>query len=82
MIEVKEKKLKADEMQDVLFKEEEIVRLKANNAKIISDECQKEIDKIQPELDRAVQVVKNIKKQDFDDLRGYNVAPLPIKYAL
>lgn len=58
-------------MQMVLSKEEEQVRIQAQGAKEIQDECQRQIDEIQPELNRAMEVVNNIKKQDLDDLKQY-----------
>ena len=76
------KKKEADKMQEILSKEEAEVAKKANESKMISDECQKQIDKIQPELDKARDIVEKINKKDFDDLKQYKQPPLPIKYAL
>ena len=82
MTQVAENKLEADKVHEIVTKDEEEAREKALKTKEISDECKREVDLIQPELDKARSIVEKISKKDFDDLRGYKQAPLPIQYAL
>lgn len=52
--------MEANIIQLMVAKEKKIALEKANKAKEIQDECQKEIDMIQPELDRAQEIVNKI----------------------
>lgn len=82
MKEVAEQKAKADVLKEAISKEEAIVQTAVNEAQIIKDDCQRDLDEAMPllkEAEDALKVLENNRK-DLDTVKKLGNPPNPIKY--
>jgi len=84
MKEVAEQKGQADILKEATSKEESIVQTFVNEAQIIKDDCQKDLDEAMPLLlasEEALKVLEDNKK-DLDTVKKLGSPPNPIKYTM
>ena len=62
-------KVKAEEMREVISKEEAIASKKAEETKAIADDAQRDLDEALPALDAALESLKNLTKNDVIEIR-------------
>lgn len=79
---VEEQSSDLGEKQDVVFKEESIVKEQSDNAERIRAECQAQIDNVMPELNNARFALKQLSKLDITELKSLTKPPSTVKMVL
>ena len=79
---IEEKTKIADEKERAMAFEQQRIKNETENAKIITQECQYEVNLIQPEIDRAKDEIMKIKRSDLDDLRSMKSPAFPVQLAM
>jgi len=72
-IEIKQKE--AAQTQAVVSKEEEACSRQAEDARVMKEECQADLDKALPALEAALDALKNLKKADIVEVKNLKTPP-------
>lgn len=79
---IEDQKKIANQKEQVISLEGSKIRLETENARLISEECQYEINLIQPELDRAQEEIMRLTKQEIDEIKQIKTPSLSVQYAM
>ncbi len=72
---VKADTIKANEQEMIVQQESENIARQTLEIRFITDQARAELDKALPELQQAEQALRNLKKEDFEQMRAYNNPP-------
>jgi dynein heavy chain len=75
-------KVKAEEIKDVIQKEEYASRIKAEETKAIADDAKKDLDEALPALDAAVESLNSLSKNDIIEVRSMQRPPEGVKLVI
>jgi len=75
---VKADTIKANEQELIVQQASESIARQTLEIKFITEQAQAELDKALPELQQAEAALRNLKKEDFDQMRMYNNPPKPV----
>jgi len=82
IVQIEKDKIGAAETQSVVEKEEAQAQDKAAATKEIADDAQRDLDKALPALDDAVRCLKDLKRNDIDEVRNLQKPPAGVKLTL
>merc|ERR1719456_2058337 len=75
MVNIEEKQKEAKKTQTIVGKEEEQCSQRAEEARVIKEECQAELDQALPALNSALEALKNLKKNDIVEVKNLKTPP-------
>ena len=78
-IEVGTSKDEADKIKEIVQKDKDIVFEKQSKSKIIQDDCERDLGEALPELHKAEEALKNLKKSDIDFLKKTTQAGVGVR---
>ncbi|KAJ3073482.1 Dynein heavy chain 1, axonemal [Podochytrium sp. JEL0797] len=75
-------KVKAEEMKEIVMKEESSATKKAEETKNIAEDAQRDLDEALPALDAAVESLNNLSKNDIIEVRSMQRPPEGVKLVI
>lgn len=75
MVNIEQKQHEAKQTQAVVSKEEEVCSQQAEEARVMKEECQADLDKALPALNAALDALKNLKKNDIVEVKNLKTPP-------
>mmetsp|Transcript_10385 Transcript_10385/g.18281 ORF Transcript_10385/g.18281 Transcript_10385/m.18281 type:complete len:2113 (+) Transcript_10385:3522-9860(+) len=75
MVNIEQKQNEAKQTQAVVSKEEAVCSQQAEEARVMKEECQADLDKALPALNAALDALKNLKKSDIGEVKALKTPP-------
>jgi dynein heavy chain len=82
LAEIEQESKVVSEKEQLVAAEERKIRTATEAAGTMAEECQYEVNLIQPELDRAKEEISKITKPELDELRQMKNPPMPVQFAM
>lgn len=82
MLEVEREKNSADILKEGIQKEEAIVKVAVDEANLIKEDCEKELQEALPALMAAEDALRVLDKKDIDEIKAAKSPPIAVKNVL